>query len=192
MAVPGAVASWERGLPASADGVLRETEIEQLDTAGRDHHIRRLQIPMDDALPVCRLECVGDFNAEGKDLAQRQRAALQTCSQGLALEEFEHQILALVFAADVVQPADVWVGERGDCLRLAFEPRAECGVGRELGRENLDRDRAIKASVACSVDLAHAAGAEHAFNFIRAEPRTRGQCHWRLGLYSRVGVPSYR
>ena len=137
---------------------------------------------MDDALPVCRLERVGDLNTEGQHLAKWQRAALQTGSQGLALEEFEHQILDLVFAADVVQPADVRVGERGDRLRLAFEPRAECGVGRELRRENLDGDRAIEAGVAGAVDLSHAAGAEQGLNFKMAEPSTCAQCHWSVRL----------
>ena len=105
---PRRVRSWRRRqhrelLPGSADGVLREAEIEQLRAGRGEHHVPRLQIAMDDAEPVRGLERIRDFNAEPEDLAQWQRAACQTGGQRLPVEQFEHQILDVVLAADVVQ-----------------------------------------------------------------------------------------
>ena len=71
--------------------------------AGGEHHVSRLQVPMDDALPVGRLERVRDLNAEAEYLAERQRTPLETRRQRLPFEQFEHEIVGVVLAADVVQ-----------------------------------------------------------------------------------------
>ena len=147
---------------------------------------------MDDALPVCRLERVRDFDAEAEDLGERQRAARETCRQRLALEQFEHQIVDVVLAADVVQAADVRVVERGDGFGLAGEARAELGVGRQLRRENLHRDRAVQARVARPIHLAHAPGADERNHFIRAEPCAGLERHvWRILSCGRTGENRY-
>jgi hypothetical protein len=59
-----------------------------------------------------------------------------------------------------VQRADVRVVEGGDALRLALEAGTELRVGRQLRRQQLERDLAIEARVARAVNLAHAARAE--------------------------------
>jgi hypothetical protein len=46
--------------------------------------------------------------------------------------------------------------QRGNGMGLAVKAFAELWVTRELRRQDLDRDRAIEAGVAGSVDLAHA------------------------------------
>ena len=48
--------------------VLRKAEIEQLCAAGREHHVTRLQVAMDDAVPVSGLERIRDFDAEPEHL----------------------------------------------------------------------------------------------------------------------------
>jgi len=59
-----------------------------------------------------------------------------------------------------------------------LEPAQAVGVGGETCRQDLDSDVAAKASVAGTVDLSHAAGADCGGNFIRTELSTRIQ-HWR-------------
>ena len=66
---PGRGREHRERLPGRADGVLREAEVEKLGARRREHDVAGLQIPMDDALPVCRLERVRDLDAEAEDLA---------------------------------------------------------------------------------------------------------------------------
>ena len=76
-----------------------------------------------------------------------------------------------VLFADVVQRADVRVVQAGDGLRFALEALLHLGVVGEVRRQDLDRDRAVQPRVGGLVDLAHAAGAEGAGDFVRTEAR---------------------
>jgi hypothetical protein len=59
----------------------------------------------------------------------------------------------------------------GDGARLLFEPGAAAGIGRDVGRENLDGHVASQAGIAGAVDFAHRPGAQPGKDFIRAETR---------------------
>ena len=52
-----------------------------------------------------------------------------------------------------------------------------CGIVRQLRRENLEGYGAVQARVAGSIHLAHAAGAEQRDYLVRAELRAGGQPH---------------
>jgi hypothetical protein len=53
---------------------LRQAEVENLGPfVGRDQHVRRLEIPMDDALPVSSLQGLRDLCAQGERRFDRQR-----------------------------------------------------------------------------------------------------------------------
>ena len=76
---PGAVSVGEFVASAVADGArgsqrLGETEVEHLHRAvGADLDVRRLEIAMDDALLVRRLERVGDLPRDRQRLGERNR-----------------------------------------------------------------------------------------------------------------------
>ena len=72
---------------------------------------------------------------------------------------------------------DVRVVERGDDLGFPPEARQTVGVSRESVGKNLQRNITIQFRVACAVDLAHPAGAEHRDDFIGAEARSGGEGH---------------
>ena len=72
--------------------------------------------------------------------------------------------------------------ERGDRPRLALETRPQIGVAGGFTREDFDGNRAIETSVVGFVDLAHAAGAQRADDFIRTEPDSGVEGHARLSL----------
>ena len=59
--------------------------------------------------------------------------------------------------------------ERRDRAGLTFEARDAIGVAVDGGRQHLDRDAGAQAGIARLIDLAHAAGANGADDFIRAE-----------------------
>jgi hypothetical protein len=91
--------------------VLGQAKIEQLGARRRQHDVPGLQIPVDDAMLVCRVKGVCDFDPEAEHLSERQRPACDTCGQRLTFEEFQYEVLSVVLSADVVQPADVRVIE---------------------------------------------------------------------------------
>ena len=115
---------------------------------------------MDDALPVGRLERVRDLNTKAEHLAERQHTPHETRRQRLSFEQFEHEIVGVVLAADVVQPADVRVIQRRDGFGLACEACPEVGVGGQRWREDLHGNAAVQARVARPIHLAHAPCAE--------------------------------
>ena len=88
------------------------------------------EIPVDDAVSVCRLKGVRDLDAEAEYLCERQRPAFDTCRQRLTFEQFEHEVLGVVLSADVVQAADVRVIEGRD--RLGLARRSGRGTPRQL------------------------------------------------------------
>src|SRR5215471_256628 len=92
-----------------------------------------------------------------------------------------HEILDAVLTADVVQRADVRMIEARDRFRLALEPLLEIEVARDVIGQDFDRDGALEARVACTVDLAHAAGADQRENLVGAETLTCCERHktWR-------------
>jgi hypothetical protein len=61
------------------------------------------------------------------------------------------------------------MGKRSEKSRLAFEPREAFGIRGELRGKSLDSDLASKTRVARTIDLAHAAFAEQADDFIVAQ-----------------------
>ena len=143
----------------------------------REHHVARLQVPVDDALPVGGGQGVGDLGRHGQRLLERQRSLLEAVGERLAREVLHHQEGRTVVLADVVERADVRVVQAGDGLRFALEAGAAVRVGADLGREDLDGDGAVEAGVAGLVDLAHAAGADGGEDLVRAEAGTRREGH---------------
>ena len=104
-------------------GELRETEIEQLRAAARDHDVARLQIAMDDAGAMGVLERLRDLRRQLQKLTPRQRPAGEQIGQRLSFEILHHQVFGVAVSADVVKRADVRMREPGNGARLAFETR---------------------------------------------------------------------
>ena len=103
---------------------LRQPEVEHLHGAiRRDLDVGRFQIAVDDALLVCRLERLGDLSRDRECLLNRQRTQRQTLGERRAFHEFEHEA---AHASGLLQPIDranVWMVQRRQHPRLAFEAR---------------------------------------------------------------------
>ena len=167
---PGSGGQHRERLPGRADGVLREAEIEQLGARRREHDVAGLQIPVDDAVPVCRLKGVRDLDAEAEDLCERQRPAFETRRQRLAFEQFEDEVLGVVLAADVEQAADVRVIEGRDRLGLVGEAGAELRVIRPAPARAPSRRPCGRGACRGPVHLAHASGPDQGEDLVGAEP----------------------
>ena len=67
--------------------------------------------------------------------------------------------------------------QRRGGARLLLEALAALGVGRELRREDLDRDVAAEAGVAGAIDLSHPARADRREDLEGPELGAGGECH---------------
>ena len=103
----------------------------------------------------------------------------QPLLQGLALQQFHDEKRAAVAGfADVVNRADVGVGQRRDRPCLSLETFPGDGSVREVRRQHFQRDVPPEAGVARLVDLAHAASPDGGEDLIRSETGTRGRGYW--------------
>ena len=63
---------------------------------------------------------------------------------------------------------------------LLFEACPAGRIGRDLGRENLQRNVATKTRVARPIHFSHPASAKRADNFIRTQTDASQQGHWKV------------
>ena len=167
-----------RGLLGCGLHELRQPEIEDLhDAVPRDHHVLGLQIPVNDARGVGLGETVGDLEGQVQESPRGQRAGVQHFAQGLAVHELHRDVRGRVGRPDLMNRHDVGVVQRRSGARLLLEALATVGIGRELFRENLDRDFATQPPVARPIDLSHASGAQRDEDLVRSETRASRNCH---------------
>jgi hypothetical protein len=147
-----------------------ETEVQDLDGAvGGDENVLRFQIPVRDVLVVRRGKSARDLRRDVDRFSQRQRTRRQARAERLALQQFHDGVGHTVAGAELVERDDVRVREHRDGARFALEPREGSRVGRDGRRNDLDGDVPSDAAVVRAIDLAHASGAEEAFNLIGTE-----------------------
>jgi len=169
---------------------LCQAEVEQLGARRGEHHVGRLEVTVNDAALVCRIERGGDLDRDLEHLGQTQRTLLETLAQRLALEVFHDEVVDAVVVTDVVQRADVRVVEPRDGLGLALHTLAQRGFLREVRRQNLDRHVAVEPRVAGAVNFAHAPGAEGFHDDVWAELCVR--CEWHDGSLYHTGHGTIR
>ena len=68
---------------------------------------------------------------------------------------------------------DVWMVQRCEQLRLTLEPDEAVGISGEQFRQDLQGDVAVEPRITGALDLAHAAGAQQADDFVRTDARAR-------------------
>src|SRR4249919_3157820 len=84
-----------------------------------------------------------------------------------ALDVLEHEITR----ANVVDLANVRMVQACDRACFSLESALPVGFRRQPRGQDLESDDAIEASVACTIDLAHPAGAKRRENFLRNSRR---------------------
>jgi hypothetical protein len=88
-----------------------------------------------------------------------QRVALDPRREGFPLEILHDGEERSLLVGDVVDGADVWMGECRDRLALALKPGDGVGIAGERRRQHLDRHVPFQTRVPRPVDLAHPTGA---------------------------------
>ncbi len=115
---------------------------------------------MEHPLAMRLVKRVGDFDCIAQDLIYRQKAFLQAGGQGFPFQVLHHQEIDAVLLADIVQGANMRIVQAGDGACLALETLAGFSVRRQVGRQDLDGNSAIKPGIFGAIHLAHAACAQ--------------------------------
>jgi len=144
---------------------LDQTEVEHLGeikggSGATDHHVRRLDVAMHQAVDVRILKRGADLAQDVDDARRGQRSVLS--DQGIeihAVEQLHHVVQpALLGGAEVVELHRVRRLERGGGAGFALEaPEEQLGIAGHLRADELDRRRPDQQPVARPPDLAHPA-----------------------------------
>ena len=147
-------------------GQLRQAEIQNLRLAASRHKkVRGLDIAMDDALRLCRLQCIRDLNGEIQELLRWQgrgtrRSYPQAVLKRLALQKL-HDDEGLTFVlSNLVNRADIGVIECRGSLRFTLEPFQGLSVLGEFFRQEFQGDGALELGVLGLIDHTHAPAAQ--------------------------------
>ncbi len=150
----------------------------------RQEDVLRLDVPVDDPLPVGRREPFGHLKRDVEGLAQRKRSAGQKRAQRLALQKLRDDERNGALFPDVEEGEDVRMREGGDGLRLLLETGKGARVVRDDLGQNLDGHVAAQPRVPGPVDLTHSPRAQGCEDFVGAETGARADCHEALtGFY---------
>ncbi len=137
-----------------------------------DHHVRRLDVAVDDARRVRELERLAQLAHDAHALLQVEALVrIEEVLELLALDELHDEVGNFVLLAEVVDLDDVRMVEARHGLRFAHEAHGEvlAGVLVEVALEDgLDRHRAAEARVHAFVDDTHRALAEDALDVVPA------------------------
>ena len=124
---------------------------------------------MDDPHPVRGGQRIGNFDRERHRLIEGQWSLPESGRERVSVQVLHHEEVDALVSTDVVQRADVRMGQCRDDLRFPVEARAELRIGGERLRKHLHGDGAIQTRVGRAIDLAHAAGANQVCDAVRAE-----------------------
>ena len=131
-----------------------QTEVEQLHAVRRQEQVRRLQIAMDHAARVQRVEGVENLQRDGGGIGRRQRPAHHARAERFAGQELHRQDQPAVGFLDLVELADVGMRDAGGGPGFTPQPFARRVVG--LAANRLQRDSAVEPLIAGRVHDSHA------------------------------------
>ncbi len=139
-----------------------EAEVGDADVAvAVDHHVRRLEVAMQDAALVRGRDAGAELARDVDGLVLRQPAdAAQQRRQILAVHVLHRQEPAAFVVAEIVETADVLVRHLAGDSELGVKLREAIAVGGDAGGQEFERDRLVERQVVGAVDLAHSAAAE--------------------------------
>jgi hypothetical protein len=115
---------------------------------------------------------VRDLNGQLDGLIEWQRTPLESRSKRLTFQILHDEEVDATFMANVVKGADVRMIQRRDCAGFTLKSLMNSRVIRDTCGQHLDGNCPVQARVAGAINLAHAACAEGADDFVRAEAPT--------------------
>ena len=146
----------------------RDAEVRHLQPLA-DEDVVRLDVAVDDPVPVCEAERLEDLVGVRERLRDRKRAARHDeLLEAPALDHLHRDVVGALGLAAVVDRDDVRVRQGRGRLGLAAEALDEEIVVRVALVQDLDRDAAAEVLVLGEVDVRHPARAELAHDAVAA------------------------
>ena len=141
---------------------LGQTEIGDQDLPPPvDENVLRLEIAMDDALIMRRLQPLADLPEDVDDARQRQASfASQQGREVLTIDILHRQELDAAGFAEVVNAQDVFVSDVAGELDLALESIEDRRMAGEIEADHFQGDVAVELAIAREINLTHTALAE--------------------------------
>ena len=148
----------------------RESEVEHFDgTVGPDLDVGWLQVPMDDARFVRRLQARRDAGGDRKSLVDRQRSGGEPFGERRPLDELHDEEARFSLILEAIDGGNIGVIESGQEPRLALEAEKPFRVLRNGIRKGLQRNVPMEFRVARPVHLAHAAPPDRSDDLVGAD-----------------------
>src|SRR5208283_2958154 len=123
---------------------------------------------MNDAHLMSLGEAFGNLDGDRNNGAHGGDAGGKQFTQSLSFDELQYQKVSTFMVPDVVEGADIGVGEFGDSARFMLEAAAKIDILRKVLGKDLDGDNAAQAAVASAIHFAHATGAEWSEDLVGA------------------------
>ena len=140
---------------------LGQPEIKDLRVAALGHkNVRRLDVAMDYAFTVRRIERVSNLNTQRQDRFPLHGTAGNQVLERRPVKKFHDEKSASVFLANVVHGADVGMVESGSGLRFAAETLQRLPILGKVLRKKFQRDEAAEACIFSLINHPHAAATE--------------------------------
>ena len=180
-----------RGCARGCLGQPRDAEVPDLHPAvGRQHHVRRLDVAVQDSLAVRAAERRAQLRGDGAGLLGGQGPAPQPLGEALALDQLGHVVGPLLGVAEVEHLHDARVVDTREQLRLVLESLDPGAVLGPPGLDHLDGDGPCEAAVAGAVDAAEGALADRGDQLVAAVERSAGEvgCAQHRDEYSATGA----
>ena len=148
--------------PAGRVGLqLGEAEVEHLEAPILgEHQVRRLQVPVRDALLMCGRQRTAQGDADLEQLVLGHALLGQQLIQRAPLDPLHGQDVQVADVLDREDRDDVGMVERRQGLGLALEAGQAFRVAGKVGGQDLEHDAALEIQVLSEVDLSHPAFSE--------------------------------
>jgi hypothetical protein len=157
---------------------LREAEIEHFDrSVPAYHHVRRLQVPVNDATLVSRAHRVGQRGRDRQQAIDLQTFRRDQGGERAPADQLHREEVNPPLLFDAVDRDDSRVMERSDGPRLAAEPLEAIRLAGELGREDLHGDLPSELHVEGPEHDSHSAPADLLEEAIVGEDRSAFRVH---------------
>jgi len=142
-------------------GDFSQAEIENLGmAAASDENVSGFDVAMNDALGVCGIESIGNFDSVVEERAEFHGLGSDEVLEGLTVKKLHGDEGAAVLFANVVDGANIGMVERGSSFGFAPEAFESLAVLRGRFGQKFQSNETIKAGVLGLENHTHAASSK--------------------------------
>ena len=143
---------------------------------------------MHDAFVVRRGQSSRNLRRLFDGFTRWQRPAPDLLAQGLAFQQFRHQVRRALIGSHLEHGENVGMVQRRRRLRFLFKASQPLLVRREKGGQDFDRDVAPQPEVTGAIYLSHSSGPNQLLHFVVTQLGTRREGDLQSGGLKKTGA----